>query len=147
VKIPASIFGSKYASKREVYRFCSIDCSYYLSGYDTMTVWHMRDLVASKRRAIKSNKVRHITIPQFSGLSIEELLQYATRFPKVMEALPIVQKEVKKLPRQYIGNVIFTLVGEPFRQWVLERVESRNERCTVDDGAIEMDPEIAAIFQ
>ena len=57
-----------------------------------------------------------------------------------MEALPIVQKEVKKLPRQYIGNVIFTLVGEPFRQWVLERVESRNERCTVDDGAIENGP-------
>ena len=57
-------------------------------------------------------------------------------------------KEIAKLPRQYIANVIYTLVGKPFRIWADEQIKKRNERVTEEkDLVIEMDPEIAEIFR
>ena len=148
MKVPASAFGAKYASKREVYRFLTNDVQVYLSSYETMTVWHMRDLCSKKRRMIKSENVRHIIIPQFEGLAIEDLLSYASQHSNVMEALPLVAKETKKLPRQYIANVIYSLVGESFAKWVKARVDARNVKVAEEGNLnIELDPEIAQIYR
>ena len=109
-----------------MYRFLTNDVGCYLSGYETMTVWHMRDLCSNKRLRIRGDQVRHIIIPQFDGLAIDDLLGYASRYPEVMRALPISQKEIRKLPRQYIGNIIHSIVGQPFKKWVDDRVDARN---------------------
>ena len=76
----------------------------------------MRDLAAGRRRRIKEVNVRHITIPHFEGLKIEAMLDYASIFQEVMEALPTVERERMKLPRPYMANLIYTLVGEPFKR-------------------------------
>ena len=70
-KVSAAAFGSKYASKREVYRFLSSEVNAYLPQYDSVTVWHMRDLVANRRRRIKCADIKHINVPQFEGLGIK----------------------------------------------------------------------------
>ena len=98
VPITAASFGAKYASKKEIYRFLTNEVRAYLSSYDTMTVWHMRDLCSKKRRRINCDDVKHIIIPQFDGLSIEALLDYGKMYHEVMRALPLVDKEIKKLP-------------------------------------------------
>ena len=64
-----------------------------------------------------------------------------------MRALPLADKEIKKLPRAYIGNVIYTIVGEPFNKWVHKRINERNAKVTVEKDMIEMDPEIMAVYQ
>ena len=46
-----------------------------------------------------------------------------------MKALPI-DSEIKKLSRQYLANVIYSIVGEPFDSWVDERIEIRNKKVT-----------------
>lgn len=52
------------------------------------------------------------------------------------------------MPRAYIGNVIYTKVGEPFKKWVDEQINKRNRKIVEDkDMVIEMDPEIARIFK
>ena len=48
------------------------------------------------------------------------MLDYGAMYPEVMKALPIVEKETKKMPRQYIANIIYTIVAEPFYKWVNE---------------------------
>ena len=58
VKVTASNFGSKFSSKKEVYRFLTNECLVYLAPYHTMTVWHMRDLASKKRRRIFCKDVR-----------------------------------------------------------------------------------------
>ena len=63
VKVNPIAFASKFASKREVWRFLSCDCSCYLSSYETMTIWHLRDIVANKRTMIKCKEVKVINIP------------------------------------------------------------------------------------
>ena len=80
---------------------------------------------------IPSSKLKHLTIPQFEGLSIHDMLDYANKWPIVMRCLPI-EKEIKKLPRQYIANVIYTKCGEQFSKWVDRRVEARNDKIKAE---------------
>jgi hypothetical protein len=127
VRLDAAAFGSKFQSKREVYRFLTLECGVYLPSYETVTIFHMRDMVAGKRKRIKEKEVNHINIPHFDGLSVEKFLAYAADRPEVMMALPILERERLKMPRGYIANVIYTIVGEDFRQQVEARVNQRHD--------------------
>ena len=115
--VPAKEIGSKMKSKREVYRFLSSEVKAYLGEYDTMTIWHLRDIEAGDRTLIMSSDVKHISVPNYKDLTIEKMIQFAKERPDVMKALPIVE-EIKHLHRQYLANVIYTLVGKPFMDWV-----------------------------
>ena len=99
MKVSAKQFESKYADKVEVYKFLTHDCGVYLAPYDTMTVWHMRDLCSGKRRRIDGKDVKHIMVPQFEGLAIKHMLTFGSNFTSVMESLPIVEGEILKMPR------------------------------------------------
>ena len=64
-----------------------------------------------------------------------------------MNALPV-EAEIKKLPRQYIANVIYTLVGDPFYQWVQLKINERNEKVKQQMNInIQMDPRVAEAFR
>lgn len=86
------------SSKKEIYRFLSSEVSAYLDSYETMTIWHLRDIASGERRLIKSKHAKHITIPQFENLTVDKMLAYASQFPEVMKALPIAS-EIRKLSR------------------------------------------------
>ena len=147
VRVTAKDFAAKMRDKQEVYHFLTHEVGAYLSSYDTMTVWHMRDLVSGKRRRIKGTDVKHLNVPQYEGLKIEAFYKFAKDRPEVMRAFPSEEQEREKLPRQYIINVIYTLVGEEFRTWVDKLVDERHEEIIEKrDLYIEMDPEIAAIY-
>ena len=74
-------------------------------------------MAAGQKKIIRSCSVSVIAIPQYEGLRVECLLEFATGYPEVMKALPV-EKEIKKLSRQYLSNVIYTIVGKPFSEWV-----------------------------
>ena len=88
----------------------------------------MKDLVNGNRRMIKSKDIKHVIIPQFEGLAIHDLMEFAGQYDDVMAALPMVETELKKLPRQYIANIIYTTVGKPFDDWIDARVQARHEK-------------------
>ena len=90
----------------------------YLSSYETMTIFHLRDLAAGKRSIIKCVDVKVLTVPYYEGLTIETMLEFASDYDKVSQALPSESREVMKLPRAYVANVIYTLVGQAFADWV-----------------------------
>ena len=62
-------------NKQEVYFFLTHEVGAYLPSYDTVTVWHMRDLVSGKRLRIKAKEIKHLNVPQYEDLKIEELLR------------------------------------------------------------------------
>ena len=80
-----------------------------MPSYDTVTVWHMRDLLSGTRKMIKGTDVKHYNVPQYEGLKIEAFYQFAAQFPEVMMAFPTEQQERDKMPRQYIINIIHTM--------------------------------------
>lgn len=45
-----------------------------------------------------------------------------------MKALPENKKEILKLPRAYLSNVVYTILGDPFQDWASERISERNEK-------------------
>jgi hypothetical protein len=55
--------------------------------------------------------------------------------------------EIPRLPKEFLANVAFTVVGKPFGTWVKQQIEDRNQRLTIDKQLnIELDPELAAAF-
>ena len=57
-------------------------------------------------------------------------------------------REVLKLHRNYVSNVIYTLVGTPFQAWVESKIKERNTKLEGErDMAAHMDPEIANILE
>ena len=52
------------------------------------------------------------------------------------------------MPRAYIGNIIYTVLGEPFNEWVKGQIHKRNEaRKEERSMQIALDPEILKLFQ
>ena len=148
VMIAPAAFASRYKSKKEIWRFLSCEACVYLPPYQTVTIFHMRDLVSGKRTMILTQNVKTISVPFFEGLSIEFMITWAKGRPeKVMDALPMVKREVDKLPRAYIANVIYTLTGAAFVQWIEKQVNERNAKIQREADMIEMDSQIAAIYQ
>jgi len=98
------------------------------------------------RKYLKSASIRHIQIPQYETLTLKEMLGFLQQHRQVLQYLPIA-KEVVKLPKQFVANVIYTVVGDPFADWVKERVEARNAKIVqVQNLAIDMDPDVYAAF-
>ena len=148
VNVTAAAFAAKYQSKVEVYRFLATEVHVYLPPPENVTTWHLRDLANGARKKILSKDIQHVAIPHFEGLGIREMIEYANLYPEVMKALPVGHKEIEKLPRQYLANIIHTLVGKPFQQWISTRVKARHEQMTKKkDMLIELDPDIEAIFK
>ena len=90
----------------------STEVSIYLPHRNHVMIWHLRDLAAGRRRIIKNSDVKVIDVPYFEGLTVSDMLRFAKDYPSVSDAFPTESKEIDKLPRPYVANVIYTLVGE-----------------------------------
>ena len=99
VKVVAKDFAAKYSDKQECFHFLTHDCGAYLSSYDTMTIWHLKELASGARKRIKASQIKHFNVPHFTGLTIKTMTAYAKMFPEVIKCLPIEEKEWEKLPR------------------------------------------------
>ena len=64
--------------------------------------------------------------PLYKGLSIENFLEAARQHQAVMDYLPD-KRDLPRLPRQLIINVLHTVIGEPIRQMIKEVIKRRNE--------------------
>ena len=96
---------------------------------------------------IKCDRVSYLFCPQYEGLSLECVLKQAASYKEVWQFFPD-QRDIAKLPRQWVINVLNTIVGEPFSDWVRLQIDSRNEKLASDHNLnIELDPEIAAAFR
>ena len=52
--------------------------------------------------------------------------------------------EIRRLPKEFLANVAYTVIGQPFADWVRQQIEIRNEKLAVDQQIhIELDPELA----
>ena len=77
---------------------------------------------------------------------MEDFLEFIKNSNEVLQYLPD-WKDLINLPRAYLVNVIHSIVGGPFREWVDFRVNHRNESIkSKNNEYIQIDPKIAQIF-
>ena len=127
-------FASKYKSKREVYNFLTVDCHAYLPPYDNLTIYFLKDLVSGAKKSkflmmlhflilnitlilLKSEHIQHLAVPQYEGLNIDTILGHVANDEKGHRHLPVPQ-EIRKCPKQWLINVIYSVIKEPFGAWV-----------------------------
>ena len=72
----------------------------------------------SKKKKIKNVDVKVLHVPHFEGLTMATMLEYASQHQEVIKYLPDIEREIEKLPRAYIANLVYTVVGDPFKTWV-----------------------------
>ena len=95
---------------------------------------------------ITENDIKVLNVPLFEGLSIETILEFSKRFPDVEQYLPD-ERDMGRLPRKWICNVVYTVVGQPFRTWVSDKIRKRNDAIAGKrDLLIDLDPRIASAF-
>ena len=57
------------------------------------------------------------------------------------------QRDLHRLPRQFLVNVLHTVIGEPIRLMIKEAIKNRNDLVAENRNLIiELDPEIANAF-
>ena len=75
------------------------------------------------------------------------MLAEAKNDPDLMNYLPD-EQEIHLLPRQWLANVIYTKLGQRFKDWVDHHIKARHEKfASKNNLLIEMDPEIAEAFK
>ena len=80
-------------------------------------------------------------------LSLEKILDFGLSHRIVVDSLPPL-REILKMPRSYVCNVIYTRIGPTFQAWVDGRCQERNEKLAIEkDLAIQLDPHIAEAFR
>ena len=157
-RITTSMFAAKFRSKYEVYQFLTIDVSAVLPPHDCVNIYFLKDLVMGRKKCkchlhqltaiivIKEADAKQINVPYYEGLSIEKLLEASQQYPIITDYLPD-KRDIARLPRQWIVNLIYTLVGDDFKRWVAEKIRSRNDRIASKyDLMLDLDPAIAKAF-
>ena len=95
---------------------------------------------------MKCDDIKVLFVPQYGSLSIERILAKAREDPQLNFYLPE-DRDMHKVPQQWLINVAYTIIGESFATWIKESIEQRNEELAKKQKLlIEMDPEIAAAF-
>ena len=148
VRITVEEWAAKARDKNECYNLVAHENGAYLPHIDCITMWFLRDLAARRKKIIKGHEAKHLTVPHFEKLTIEEFLKFVSDYPFATMCLPDRKQELDKLPRQYLINAIFTKVGEPFKTWVEERVGTRHNKVKEEgDKYVELDPEVYEVFK
>ena len=121
-----------------------LSCS--LPDYRTITIYFLKELISGEKKHIKQKDIQHLQIPQYDGLFLSNLAEFVQKYPEVVNYLPI-PKDQAKLPKQWLVNIIYTIAGDDFAEWVKAAIDERNQKVTVKrDLMVNMDPQIAAAY-
>ena len=95
---------------------------------------------------MKNNALKRIAIPAYEGLGIKEICAFLMQHQQIGEWLPDMI-EVPRLPKEFLGNLAFSVLGAVFGDWVKGQILARNTKVLVErNNNIEMDPDMAAAF-
>ena len=158
----AKSFTGKFRSKYEVWKFLVQDVKAYLPPNNCMTGFYYKDIMMGKRRCkfwilspsyppfcsdIKTSDVEVINVPQYEHLTIADLWEWGAENMDLDDYFPI-EQERRKLPKWWIANMLRSIHGEDFEQWVDNRVDKRNDKLKKEGNReIKMDPAIHKAYQ
>jgi hypothetical protein len=77
------------------------------------------------RKAVTNEEVKTSHVPYYKSLTVETMLDFSTQYEAVLLYLPH-EREIYRLPRQFIIDILSTVVGSPFQKWVDEKVQTRH---------------------
>ena len=103
--------------------------------------------MGGKKKRISNEHIKYIYAPQYESLSLSKIWELILEHKReLLEYFPD-RRDLDKLPRQYVLNVIYTITGKNFAEWIQEKIKERNASLAkTQDLMVEMDPEIYKAF-
>ena len=87
-------------------------------------------------------------MPYYESLSLEKIKEFCRAQPNDIDRYFPDRQELHKISREWICNVIATVLEDGFTDWVGEQIQARNEEVTdKKEMNIEFDEDIAAAFK
>ena len=106
----------------------------------------MEDILARKKSYVHNEAIQTVYVPQYEGLYIKDIAEFASQYPNISAYMPD-DPDLPKTPKQWIINVCATVIGKPFKTWVVDQVEERNAlMAKKKEVMIDMDPQMHAKF-
>ena len=107
--------------------------------YANVTIYFLKDIISGHKKCkslpnntrfltcldINNANVRHMTVPHYESLTINKIGEFCQAHQETYLYLPDL-KEMPKIPRQWIINVVATLIGDAFVDWVRQNINDRN---------------------
>ena len=98
---------------------------------DNTTIYFLKDILNQKKRHLLNDQIQHFHVPQYKSLTVEKILEFICDLPDIASFLPD-DIDLPKTPKQWIINVCAAVIGRPFKNWVSQRVEDRNEQMAAN---------------
>ena len=77
----------------------TVDAGLYLPPFKSVNIYFMKEVMAMKKKAIKSKDVQHIYAPQYETLTCAKIYEFVQHNAEVRAYFPV-DKDVPALPRQ-----------------------------------------------
>ena len=84
---------------------------------------------------IENDKVKVIHVPSYDSLTMVKVLEYVKENEEALQYLPD-PKDILLLPREYLMNLLHSVYGASFKQWVDVRCNVRNKKLKEKAGQI-----------
>ena len=146
-EIQISELSLKSKSKKEVYDLLCNEDSIYLPSIEDAHHKFISQVLVGDKKCLKWSQVKVCRVPHLKGLTVEDLIAFRQENTKLIDYLP--DYEYWKLPnRQWLWNVLNTLLGGTFTKFVQEWVQERvKHRVRKKDLSVKVLPEFAEIFR
>ena len=127
-----------------------------------MTIYFLKDLARGKKTSkypplpisnscspeILSKNVRHISVPHYESLSLEKITEFCRGQPNNIHNYMPDRLEIHKISREWICNIVATVLKNKFTDWIDEQIKIRNEEVRdKKDMDIELDEDVYAAFK
>ena len=100
-----------------------------------------------KKKYIKCENIRAIKVPQYKGLTVKSILEFANKNIHIDRFLPDYDY-LKDPNREWLCNIIHTIIPDKFQNYVQTKVEERRQQLIdTQNLGISVQPEFINIFK
>ena len=87
--------------------------------YHHVSIWLLKDMATGKVLRIPADRAKHLSVPYYESLTVEKMLAWAAKCQDgvALKYLPENKLDLRSLPRQYICNVLYTILEDDFLKW------------------------------
>ena len=117
---------SKWRSKTELYNMLAREGNIYLPPKQDATQKFLRDILMGKKRYIKSEDIRVIKVPQYKGLTVKNILEFAKKNIHIDRFLPEYDY-LKEHNREWHCNIVNTIIPENFQNFIKLKIDERKQ--------------------
>ena len=119
----------------------------YLPPIQDATQAYLRGIMMGKKEYVKSKNVMVIKVPHYKGLTVAKILRFARSKQNINNYIPD-YKYCKEPNREWLWNVINTLIPEEFQSFISHNVmQRRAELIKSQNLSITAKPEFISIFR